>query len=191
MWWPPPLQTTIKFPSISSHAPSQKTYVCISICWSAGRHVVCRLQRYLLAVNVMTASVLRGVVETALSDLLNFFRIHGAVAAARIGKGDDDGTPPPRQRRSGGGSGSGGAGGGAGSERGAGVSRETRREHGGPHDGARGGEPEPEEEGERLQLNCPPLFKVIGKRCSLGEFSTLLVHAPALLSSLNDFYNTF
>lgn len=32
--------------------------------------------RYLLAVNVMTASVLRGLVETALSDIHAFFRIY-------------------------------------------------------------------------------------------------------------------
>ncbi|CAM9985812.1 unnamed protein product [Scytosiphon promiscuus] len=37
------------------------------------------VRRYLVAVNVMTASVLRGLVEAALSELLAFFRIHADV----------------------------------------------------------------------------------------------------------------
>ncbi|CAM9601528.1 unnamed protein product, partial [Ectocarpus fasciculatus] len=46
------------------------------------------VRRYLAAVNVMTASILRGVVETAISDLLAFFRIHAAMDANN-GNGDD------------------------------------------------------------------------------------------------------
>lgn len=54
--------------------------------------------RYLLAVNVMTASVLRGIVESALSELLAFFDIHTSVPAttaaattpSRKGNGNDN-----------------------------------------------------------------------------------------------------
>ncbi|CAB1120679.1 unnamed protein product [Ectocarpus sp. CCAP 1310/34] len=45
------------------------------------------VRRYLAAVNVMTASILRGMVETAISDLQAFFRIHAAVHA---NNNDDD-----------------------------------------------------------------------------------------------------
>lgn len=47
--------------------------------------------RYLAAVNVMTASILRGMVETAISDLRAFFRIHAAVDSNN-NDDDDDGN---------------------------------------------------------------------------------------------------
>ncbi len=65
---------------------------CLPACPPA---CITRGKRYLLAVNVMAASVLRGVAEAALSDLLDFFRIHSTVAGAadcenKSGDGDRD-----------------------------------------------------------------------------------------------------
>lgn len=106
----------------------------------------------------MTSSVLRGVVEAALSDLLDFFRIHAtASSAANHGNGLDSDTQSPRLGRSGRGSGRAGTGDVAG---GAGGDRGTPREHGGLGDGIRGGEQE--KAGERVLRDCPPLFKVTG-----------------------------
>lgn len=104
-----------------------------------------------MAVNVMTASVLRGVVETALSDLLAFFRIHGTpFLVNRCSDNHDDMQSSSRPKRSGGG--------------GAGGDGETRREHGFLHGKAWRGEQEQEGEEEEkeewLLRGCPPLFKV-------------------------------
>lgn len=151
---------------------------------SACRHDVAGLQRYLLAVNVMTASVLRGVVETALSDLLDFFRIHATVAATASGTnqgspGDSD-TQSSRPRRSGGGSGSSGGTGDGGS--GAGGGRETRREHGGLGDGTRGGG----QDEEQLLHGCLPLFKVTGSCCLLALLKIFYFVGARRLSSLSE-----
>lgn len=54
--------------------------------------------RYLAAVNVMTASILRGVVETAILDLLAFFRIHAAIDANNNKDDDDDGNGEDNNR---------------------------------------------------------------------------------------------
>ncbi|CAM9733729.1 unnamed protein product, partial [Laminaria digitata] len=64
------------------------------------------IRRYLLAVNVMAASVLRGLVETALSDLLAFFQINvagnGNIADCCQGDKDDKRERPSGSSNSGG-----------------------------------------------------------------------------------------
>eukprot|EP00752_Nemacystus_decipiens_P012854 g11381.t1 len=116
------------------------------------------VRRYLLAVNVMTASVLRGVVERALSDLLDFFRIHATPSVNLNGEGGYNDTRSPWSRRSGGGGGSGTGDGGGGGVGDAGGDRETRRERGGLDNATAGWEQAQEE--ERPLQGCPPLFKV-------------------------------
>lgn len=102
--------------------------------------------RYLLAVNVMTASILRGVVEAALSELLAFFHIHASGGEADTSPADNGNVsasyrypPSPKRFSSGGGRGGGGGGssGGGGDQRRrtVGGSREGRRAQGGVGDG--------------------------------------------------------
>eukprot|EP00903_Cladosiphon_okamuranus_P012758 g11926.t1 len=114
------------------------------------------VRRYLLAVNVMASSVLRGMVEAALSDLLDFFRIHTSTSpAANHSYGGDNDPQSLRLSRSDRDSGRVNTGNGEG---GASGDRETWSEHAGLVDGNRGGE---QKEAERRVLrDCPPLFKV-------------------------------
>lgn len=108
--------------------------------------------------------------ETALSDLLNFFRIHANASVTNHGKGYANHTQSPRSRSPGGG-GLGGGGGVRGSTgdrtRGAGGGREARRGYGDLDDRARdakqeGRQDEEEEDEKWLLRGCPPLFKVPG-----------------------------
>ncbi|CAM9159174.1 unnamed protein product, partial [Ectocarpus sp. 8 AP-2014] len=105
------------------------------------------VRRYLAAVNVMTVSILRGMVETAISDLQTFFRIHAAVDGNN-NDDDDDGNDENNNRN--------------GSSDATGVDASLSNRPSPYLAGSGGGD-----RGRGEACYCPPIFKIfLEDRCS-------------------------